>query len=73
MTMKQQTDNWITLKEFNSEQEAAIVKGRLEDAGIPCMIESTTMQSVYPLTMTWAPIKLLVPESQATAAREILG
>lgn len=70
--MKQQNETWVTLEEFSSEQEAAIVKGRLEAAGIPCVLENTTISSVYPMTMTWAPIKLLVPESEAGKAREIL-
>ncbi len=71
--MKQQTESWIALLEFTSEQEAAIVKGRLEAAGIPCVLENTTISSVYPMTLTWAPIKLLVPEAEAGKARDILG
>lgn len=58
--------------EFTTLQEAYIAKGMLEDNGIPVVIENATISSVYPMTLSWAPIKIMVPEAQLPQAESLL-
>lgn len=68
----QMTDGWIVAAEFSSEQEAYIAAGMLENNGIPVQVTGTVMASVYPMTDTWAPVRLSVPADMAGRAAELL-
>lgn len=63
---------WITIASFSSPEEAYIVKGMLETNDIPVVVENATISSVYPLTDTWAPVELKVPEAMARRAERLL-
>jgi len=71
MTTLQQ--GWAVVAEFTSESEAQIARGMLDSAGIPAVLQGDTLASVYPMTMTWAPVKLLVPGEMASKARLLLN
>jgi hypothetical protein len=56
-----------------SEGEAYIIKGKLEENGIPCILKSNAAPSVYVFTMDgMGEIKICVPESMAEAARRLV-
>lgn len=63
---------WITLAEFDTIEDAYIVKGMLEENGVPVQLENTTISSVYPMTLSWAPIILKVPEESAVLASKLI-
>ena len=68
--MENSSTKWINLHSFSDLQTAYIIKGALEAEGIPAMIPSDTMSTVYPTTLSWSTIDLYIPEqfsSQATA------
>lgn len=73
--MKQTTypdGDWSVIGEYQSEADASIVKGMLETNGVPVIVNNGTISSVYPMTMTWAPVQLLVPDNAADTARRLL-
>jgi len=56
-----------------SEAEAYIIKGKLEENGIPCILKSNASPSVYVFTVDgMGEIKVSVPESMAEAARQLI-
>ncbi|MDX1372269.1 MAG: DUF2007 domain-containing protein [Nitrososphaeraceae archaeon] len=63
----------ITIKNFNNSAEAHIVRTRLENAGIPCMLFD---ENVAPLTgvfnQTTGTVKLKIEEKDLVRAKEIL-
>jgi hypothetical protein len=65
--------DWVSVGEFTVESEAHIARGMLSAAGIPSVLRNDTIASVYPMTMTWAPIELLVPADMASRAVLLLG
>lgn len=69
---KENNDNWILLRSYSNLQEAEIDKGLLESNGIPCVLQNEAISSVYPMTDTWTPLNMLIPESFALEARELL-
>ena len=55
------------------EAEAYIVKGKLEAAGIPCLLRSNAVRSVYMFTIDgMGEIRVAVNESMADEALKIL-
>ena len=72
---KKNTDiktGWSVVGEYSSLSEAAIVKGMLETNGVPAVINDEIISSVYPMTATWAPIRLYVRNGDLQAARMLL-
>lgn len=65
-------DGWTMVKEYYSQEEAAIDCGMLRSNGIECVLNGTTLSSVYPMTTTWAPITMLVPSAQLNEAIRLL-
>lgn len=70
--LKDTTSGWIVIAEFDSLPDASIVAGAIESEEIPTTILNSSLQSALPLTFTWAPIQLLVPEHLASRAREMV-
>ncbi|MDE6081408.1 MAG: DUF2007 domain-containing protein [Muribaculaceae bacterium] len=70
--MTESTEKWINIHSFSDLQSAYIIKGALEAEGIPAMIPSDTIQTVYPTTLSWSSIDLYVPESECDRALELL-
>ena len=64
---------WTTIASFSSPEEAYIVKGMLESNGIPVELSNATISSVYPMTDTWAPVELMVPDTAAEKARSLMA
>ncbi len=64
---------WTVVGEYSSLSEAAIVKGMLETNGIPAVINDEIISSVYPMTATWAPIRLYVRDSDIQAADMLIS
>ena len=56
-----------------SEVEACVIKGKLEENGIPCVLHSNAAPSVYVFTVDgMGEIKVFVPESVAGEARRLI-
>ena len=56
-----------------SEGEAYIIKGKLEENGIPCILKSNAAPSVYVFTVDgMGEVKVSVPESMAEDARQVI-
>lgn len=66
------SSGWVVIGEFNTLPEATIIAGAIENEGIPTSILNSSLQSALPLTFTWAPIQLLVPEKMAEEARTMV-
>lgn len=64
--------SWTTIASFSSPEEAYIVKGMLENNDIPVEMSNATISNVYPMTDTWTPIELRVPESLSDKAMGLL-
>ncbi len=64
------TSGWVIIGEFDTLPDATIIAGAIENEGIPTSILNSSLQSTLPLTFTWAPVQLLVPEAMAEAAIE---
>lgn len=72
--MNSQRDSRLTVVgDFNNLQSAEIAAGMLRSNGVPCEIENVTISSVIPMTDTWTPLRLYVPESYAARARALLN
>lgn len=63
---------WTTIASYTSLDEAYIVKGMLEAHDIPVEVANATIGSVYPMTDTWAPIELQVPQPLAVKALALI-
>jgi len=55
-----------------SEAEAYVIKGRLESEGIPAMLQGESLQAIGATHMYIGGIRVLVPESLAEAARDLI-
>lgn len=64
---------WTVLRTYSDQQAAYIDRGLLEANDIPAELTGTVMASVYPMTDTWAPVRLIVPASMAARAAELLA
>jgi hypothetical protein len=62
----------VTVKTFNSETEALIVKGLLDSAGIESSLLHEDLQSVLPLQSV-SQIELAVAAEDVQRAREVLA
>lgn len=58
---------------FPTLQAAEIAAGMLQAHGIPCSVTNATLSSVLPLTETWTPLQLVVPQAMAMKARSLLS
>lgn len=64
----------ITVYLANGQPEAEIIKGRLENEGIPAMLRYESAGVVYGLTIDGlGQVEVQVPSSLAQHAREILA
>lgn len=63
----------MTVGRFPSLQAAELAAGMLRTNGVPCEVGGGTLASVLPLTDTWTPIELIVPQECAARARELLA
>ncbi len=61
----------VTLRTFDSEQEATLAQGLLESAGIGCSLLHEDIHNVLPLTST--PIELVVAAADEQRALDILA
>lgn len=72
--MNRQRDTQTTvLGNFQTIQAAEIAAGMLRNHGIPCDVTNRTLASVMPMTDTWTPLQLVVPEPYASRARALLA
>lgn len=63
----------VVVQSCGSRVEAELVKGALENAGIPAMIQSDTAGKMRDhLAWTGAGFRILVREEDATSARDVL-
>ena len=66
--------NFIPIQAYNNYIEANIVMGRLEEEGIHCWLKDENTVTIDPiLTNAVGGIKLMVPDSQAERAFELLN
>ena len=73
MTMKGSKDaKWTVVAECNSVADASIIEGALKNADIPATIINSALQSALPMTFTWAPGQIVVPDAFVEQAREIV-
>jgi hypothetical protein len=63
-------DEFVTVGHAGNEAMADLLKQRLEDAGIPCLIAPTDLGAVAGAGAAYA---ISVPADQAEAARGFLG
>ncbi len=64
--------DWRCVATYATIQEAYIAAGMLRDNGIEAIVPDDVMSSVYPMTLTWASVNLLVPVGQAERAKALL-
>ena len=64
--------NWTIVAECNSVVDASIIEGALKNAEIPATIINSALQSALPMTFTWAPVQIVVPDVFVEQAREIV-
>jgi len=70
MSVREQLVNICTA----SQMEAQIIKGRLENEGIPALLSYESAGLVYGITINGlGEVKIMVPEHLAKEAKEILG
>ncbi len=63
----------ISIYECGTNVEAAMIRDRLESAGIPCMLTNETFSSIYPIShSTLGGIRVLIFQRDIKAAQEIL-
>lgn len=65
-------NEWVVVKIFNTETEAAMAKGQLESEGIVAMIRKDDAGGMYPPLQTTSGVKLLVEEKDVEEAHRIL-
>lgn len=58
---------------FPTLQAAELAAGMLRNNGIPCEVSGQTIASVLPMTDTWTPLDLIVPQAYAVRARTLLS
>lgn len=62
----------MTVGEFPTIQAAEIAAGMLRTHNIPCEVSNGTIASVLPMTDTWTPLCLLVPQEMYDEAIALL-
>ena len=62
-------DDFVTIEHAGNEAMAELLKQRLDDAGIPCLIAPTNLAAVAGAGARYA---VSVPTGQAEAARALL-
>jgi hypothetical protein len=68
------SDNWQVVFRAENMLEAALVKSRLEDAGISVMERGEAMSAAFGFSVgPLATVDLLVPKAQLQAALEIVS
>lgn len=65
-------EKWEVVAECNTETEASIIAGAIENEGIPTQIMNRALQSALPMTYTWAPVQIVVPKEMAEEARKLV-
>lgn len=70
--MNDMNDSWVVVAECNTETEAFIIAGAIENEDIPTQIMNRALQSALPMTYTWAPVQIMVPGSMASEARKLV-
>ena len=72
--MAEKNSGWIVLTTFSSDWEARIAKGRLDEVGIPAVINNEGFAAIYPIGFnSIGGLPLLVPASEAARAAKLLG
>lgn len=65
--------NFIIVQTYNNYIDASIEMGRLKEEGIACWLKDENTVTVNPIwTIAVGGIKLMVPESEAREARQLL-
>lgn len=64
---------WVVAESFSSPPQAHIAMGMLHAEGIPCRIDAPIMSTLYGAGSTWAPVRLLVPDSYLLQAQKLLA
>jgi hypothetical protein len=62
--------DYVTVERADNEAMAELIRQRLEQSGIPCMVQSGQMAAVSGAGASYA---VTVPAERADEAREILG
>lgn len=65
-------NSFVLAANFSNEVEARIAQGMLDNNGIESIVEPDSMATLYGAGSTWAPIRLLVRESDQKRALELL-
>lgn len=63
---------FVCAAEYDTEVDAAIAAGMLENNGIEARVEGSLMTTIYAAGATWAPVRLLVPSDRLTDAIALL-
>lgn len=64
----------ISIRQYASNVEASMIRDRLENAGIPCMLTNETFSSIYPIGHnSIGGIQILVFEHDAEKATQIIA
>jgi len=63
-------DDFVTVEHAGNEAMAELIKQRLDDAGIPCVIAPTNLAAVAGAGASYA---VSVPAGKADEARDLLG
>lgn len=64
-------ERFVTIAEYWSSFEAYVARAKLQEQGVPCVVEDAVLNVVLGIPMN--PAKLKVPEHLAERAEEILG
>ncbi len=65
-------EQMVVLRTFTSDFEANLVRAKLQEAGVPCMLADEFFSSLYPLT-TVGTMRLMVFEKDVEKALAILN
>ncbi|MFP3941873.1 MAG: putative signal transducing protein [Thermoanaerobaculia bacterium] len=67
------SEEWLSIRLLEDEQEAELVEGYLESEGIPCRLESRYSHE-FPTHMgRLGEVEILVPAGRAEEARRVLA
>jgi hypothetical protein len=67
---KHRMSDYVTVERADNEAMAELIKQRLEQSGIPCVVESGRMAALAGAGASYA---VTVPAERADEARELLG
>ena len=62
----------VCAAEYSDEISASIACGMLKSNGIPAFVEAPNMARMYMAGATWAPVRLMVRESDLDKALSLL-